>query len=241
MTYDNASFKAIVSINAGAVLPDGEYRFLVCGSTSIVDLSNNALAGGEGDFVFDFIVGDAVTAQGASSGYSLPETGFLPGMVFHLPVQSASKSYHDLGPVWLEIPSLSVALEIVGVPAVEGEWDVTWLSNQAGYLEGTAFPTWAGNTVLTAHVWDANNNPGPFANLKSLKYGDIFYIHAVGQVYTYAVQNSQQVLPNDLGVLGHSDYDRVTLLTCESYSKEGDAYKYRRAVEAVLVDVAPEK
>lgn len=243
VTYDNSSFKATVSINGGAILPDGEYHLLVCGSTSIVDLSNNALAGGEGDFVFDFIVGDAdaVALPGGAPGFSLPETGFFPGMVSHLLIQPASKGYHDLGPVWLEIPSQSVALEIVGVPVVDGEWDVTWLSNQAGYLEGTAFPTWAGNTVLTAHVWDANNNPGPFSKLKSLKYGDVFYIHAFGQVYTYAVQNSQQVLPNDLGVLGHSDYDRVTLLTCESYSKEGDGYKYRRAVVAVLVDVAPEK
>lgn len=248
VAYDNSSFKATVSINGGAVLPDGKYRFLVCGTTSIVDLSDNSLAGAV-DFSFDFIVGDAdadadaiaVAVSGGAPGFSLPETGFLPGMVFHLPIQPASKEYNDLGAVWLEIPSLAVELPIIGVPVVEGEWDVTWLSNQAGYLEGTAFPTWAGNTVLTAHVWDANNNPGPFSKLKSLKYGDVFYIHAFGQVYTYAVQNSQQVLPNDLGVLGHSDYDRVTLLTCESYSKEGDGYKYRRAVTAVLVDVGPEK
>jgi len=112
---------------------------------------------------------------------------------------------------------------------------------QVGWLEGTAFPTWAGNTALTAHVWDAWNQPGPFFELKKLQYGDRFYIHAWGQLHTYEVRDSLKVYPSSLGVLGHSDYDVVTLLTCESYSRWMDEYRYRRAVKAVLVDVAPDK
>ena len=54
--------------------------------------------------------------------------------------------------IYLEIPKLGVYTEIVGIPYTESGWDVTWLWKQAGYLQGTAFPTWKGNTVLTSHV-----------------------------------------------------------------------------------------
>ena len=69
----------------------------------------------------------------------------------------------------LQIPALDQEMRIVGVPNTSSGWDVSWLGDDAGYLYGSAFPTWEGNTVLSAHVWDANNNPGPFANLKDLR------------------------------------------------------------------------
>ena len=73
---------------------------------------------------------------------------------------------------------LGMSMSIVGVPQSDSGWDVTWLGNSAGYLAGSAFPTWAGNTVITGHVWDAFNCPGAFAELKSLGYGDQVQIHA---------------------------------------------------------------
>ncbi len=135
---------------------------------------------------------------------------------------------------------MDVEMPIVGVRITDGDWDTTWLTDQAGWLEGTAFPTWTGNTALTAHVWDAWNQPGPFFGLKELLFGDRFYIHAWGQVYTYEVRDSLMVSPHNLSVLGHSEYDVVTLLTCESYSPWRGEYRYRRAVKAVLIDISPE-
>lgn len=170
---------------------------------------------------------------------TLPATGFAP-IANDLPIQPVEKAYTYLGQLWLEIPKIDVQMPIVGVPVSNDGWDVTWLGDNAGYLSGTAFPTWAGNTALTGHVWGANNTPGPFANLSELQHGDRFYIHAFGLVYTYEVRSTEKVYTSDLSVLGHSDYDIVTLLTCESWSFWMGEYRYRRAVQAVLMDISIE-
>jgi LPXTG-site transpeptidase (sortase) family protein len=228
VSYDTDTSTATVTVNGGAPLPRGDYRVFVCGTTSIVDISGNALLDGS-DYVFDFSVVDM-----------LPATGFAPGVMTTLPTQPDARTYTAYASLWLELPSLGVALPIVGVPKVDGRWDVRWLGDRAGYLQGTAFPTWAGNTGLTAHVWDADNKPGPFAGLKHLSYGDVVCIHAWGQVYTYAVRANTRVHPNSMVPLEHEVYDWVTLLTCEGYGEASDAYHFRRVVRAVLVNVQPE-
>jgi LPXTG-site transpeptidase (sortase) family protein len=140
----------------------------------------------------------------------------------------------------LEIPKLDVNIPIVGVPLTSEGWDVTWLGDKAGYLETTAFPTVAGNTAITAHVFDVNNNPGPFAALDDLQYGDQVIVHAWGQAHVYEVRSTSLVRESSMGVLSHEDYDWVTLLTCEDYSETLDTYRFRRAVRAVLVEVVAE-
>ncbi|MBC8506384.1 MAG: sortase [Anaerolineales bacterium] len=137
----------------------------------------------------------------------------------------------------LAIPALSLELPIVGVPFTEHGWDVTWLGDRAGYLEGTAFPTWAGNTAITAHVWDADNQPGPFIDLHTLKHGDWVEIHAFGKRYIYEVRDNILVAPDDLNTLAHSDFNILTLITCEGFSSSGAEYRYRRIVQAVLIKV----
>jgi LPXTG-site transpeptidase (sortase) family protein len=137
----------------------------------------------------------------------------------------------------LEIPSLDLSLPIVGVPLVNAQWDVTWLGESAGYLYGTSFPTWIGNSVLTAHVWNADNSAGPFYTLRTLGYGDQFYIHAFGSTYVYQVRSNRRVTESNLDVMKDSEYSLVTLLTCEQFNETTGEYAYRRAVEAVLVDV----
>ena len=168
----------------------------------------------------------------------LPDTGFVPGQVSQLPVQPASREYQILGGIWLEVPSLDIRTSLVGVPAVDGEWDVTWLGNQAGYLMGSALPTWSGNTVITGHVWNADNQPGIFVDLKNLKYGEQIRIYAWGEVYIYQVVNNRRISPyTTSAVFEHKDRDWVTLLTCEDYGEYWGDYGYRRVVQAVLVDV----
>jgi LPXTG-site transpeptidase (sortase) family protein len=96
--------------------------------------------------------------------------------------------------------------------------------------------------VLTGHVWDALNKPGPFAQLKSLKYGDQVKIHAFGMVYEYEIRTSQIVNPVNLSsVFKHEDKSWVTLVTCEDYKEKSKTYSYRRMVRAVLVSVQTEK
>lgn len=168
----------------------------------------------------------------------LPDTGFVPGQITVLDMQPAEKLYQHLGGMILEIPAIDVMTEIVGVPSVNGEWDVSWLGNSAGYLSGTAFPTWKGNTVITGHVWNSYNQPSVFVDLKELAYGDLIKIYAWGQVYTYKVQNNRLVSPYvPKSLLESKELDWVTIFTCEDYQPFRDRYTYRRMVQAVLISV----
>ena len=167
----------------------------------------------------------------------LPATGFAPDQITERMPQPEEKSYAAYGDMRLEIPKIHVDIPIVGVPKLASGWDLSWLNGEAGYLAGTAFPTWEGNTALTAHVYDADGNPGPFAQLSSLQYGDRFTIRHLGLRYTYEVRSVRQVAPDDLRVLSHETYDWVTLLTCKGYDEDSGLYALRTAVRAVLVIV----
>ena len=156
-----------------------------------------------------------------------------------LGVQPSELDYKQQADLWLEIPKLGVEASIVGVPKVSGEWDVRWLGDMAGWLESTAFPTWEGNTVITAHVWDVFDTPGVFADLKSMAFGDQFSIHFGDSEYIYEVRENYVVYADDRSVFDHSETDIVTLMTCEGYSKTMDGYLYRRIVSTVLVDIRP--
>lgn len=167
----------------------------------------------------------------------LPRTGFTPGVVTALPDQPAAKLYAP-SELTLRIPKMNQTLSIVGIPKSGKNWDVTWLDpHQAGYLEESAYPTWDGNSVITAHVWDAYNNPGPFAGLKDLVYGDRFTIEAYGMTYTYEVRESERVSATAVDrVMTPKTGSWITLLTCEQYNETTDKYAFRRMVRAVLVE-----
>jgi len=165
----------------------------------------------------------------------LPSTGFAPGEYTVLPEQPLELQYQALGNLWLEVPSLGIKQAIVGVPLAEEEWDLTWLSNQIGYLEGTAFPSWVGNSALTAHVYNADGTAGPFVNLNTLKWGDKIILHAYGSVYTYEVRDVLRVAPDDFTPLQHEDLSWLTLLTCQGYNASEGSYDWRVAVRAVLI------
>lgn len=264
VAYDNnggtGPFVATLSVNGGLPLSNGTYRLYACGTTSIYNLFGIPLAGNgnpETDFVRNFFVlfpGGGGGGQGGGGGNNrgrnnltlsnglIPLTGFAPGRVTSLPVQPESSQYQTFPNIRLEIPSLGLNMPIVGIQQTASGWDLTWLNNNAGYLDGTAFPTWVGNTVLTAHVLDATNAPGPFANLKDLKNGDLVYIHAFGLTYVYRVETSAAIAPTDTAaVFNHEDYNWLTLVTCENYVTSQEKYASRRVVKAVLISVIPKK
>ena len=222
---------ATLALNGGVDLPPGEYRLLVCGTTSIVDLNGIPLAG---DGVTS---GTDLERSFTVAAAELPETGFPQDVVTVLPAQPAEKAYADTE-MLLEIPALDVSAPIVGVPLMVDGWDVSWLGQSAGYLDGSAFPTWEGNTVITGHVWDNNNNPGVFSDLKALQYGDLVEIEAWGQTYVYEVRENNLVRMSSFNsVMKTEELDWVTLITCEDYNEATGMYTYRRVVRAVLIEV----
>jgi LPXTG-site transpeptidase (sortase) family protein len=174
------------------------------------------------------------TTSGTAS--ELPGTGFAPDRVTALPSQPASLAYANSDLV-LEVPALKISIPIMGVPLGKKTWDITWLGSRAGYLEGTAFPTLPGNSVLTGHVYMANGKPGPFLGLDQLQWGDEITIRAFGSRYTYSLRSVEQVSPNNLSPLKHKDGTWITLLTCKGYNEATGTYSNRIAVQAVLVKV----
>ncbi|MGB8982758.1 MAG: sortase, partial [Anaerolineales bacterium] len=225
-------FVATAQLNNGIALPNGRYLLFLCGMTSIVDVAGNPLNNGADERVaFTVLI-----AAGQN-----PQTGFAPGVVTLLPEQPADKAYTDLGSLWIEIPSLSMKTGITGVPLNPDGWDVTWLHWQVGWLEGTAYPTWEGNTVLTAHGYTADGEAGPFARLKELSYGQTVVIHLGGMKYTYAVRTNLLISPqNTYWLTRHEELDWITLITCQQYDANTKSYRYRRVVRAVLVSVEQE-
>ncbi|MGB8982551.1 MAG: Ig-like domain repeat protein, partial [Anaerolineales bacterium] len=238
VTYDNhgdsGPFVATLQINGGVPLSNGRYQLFLCGSTSIVDLAGNGLNDNRDESViFNVLALDSLKRP--------PQTGFAPGVVTLLPEQPADKAYTDLEELWLEIPRLNLKTGITGVPLKPDGWDVTWLNWQVGWLEGTAYPTWQGNTVLTAHGYTADGEAGPFARLKELSYGETIVIHLSGMKYTYAVRTNLLTSSNNTYWLTkHEQLDWITLVTCQQYDANTRSYRYRRVVRAVLVSVEKE-
>jgi len=262
VTYDQNTHVATFTVNGGLPLSNGQYRLFVCGTTSIVDPVDNTLAlvgnnGSGTDFTRTFSMniqggggggnggggnngGNSTTSTASTIATGLiPVTGFAPNRVTNLPPQPESAAYQSTGGMTIEIPSLGVNVPIVGVNQTKaGGWDLTWLGNNVGYLNGTAYPTWSGNTVLTAHVNDAANAPGPFAYINELKSGDRIYIHVDGTTFVYQVELTTVVSPyNKTSVFEHEEYSWLTLVTCENYVEKFSRYTSRRIVKAVLISV----
>ena len=190
---------------------------------------------------------DAGDKIGSGQGYAykltsveLPETGFAPGRLTAITAQPASKVYADLGELWLEIPRLEVETSIIGVPEIGNGWDTAWLGVSAGYLQGTAFPTWRGNSAIAGHKVLPDGEAGPFAELHRLVYGDRIVIHGWGQQYLYEVRTMERVQPQDLSVLQHEELPWLTLITCRDFDESTGLYPWRTIVRAVQVDITDE-
>jgi LPXTG-site transpeptidase (sortase) family protein len=184
----------------------------------------------------DYRVNSSVTLREPA----LPATGFAPGVTTVLPTQPSDQMYTSLGDMWLEIPALKLTMPILGIPATTDGWDLTWLSDQAGYLEGTTYPSQVGTTGITGHVYLADGTPGPFLHLGDLRYGNQVILHANGQRYIFEVRTNQIVRPSDTSVFRNDGYTWMTLITCKEYDESTNTYRRRIAVRAVLVKVEDE-
>jgi len=168
----------------------------------------------------------------------LPDTGFKPG-AYTRRERGKMIAFSPSDGIRLQIPSLGVNADVVGVPLTNSRWEVEWLGDDVGYLEGTAYPTWIGNSVLTGHVYDHQGHPGVFSGLSTLSYGQRVVISAWGQDYIYEVRESRQAPADEISLLSDTGdgYDWLTLITCKGYDEQLDEYRWRHVVRAVLVKV----
>jgi LPXTG-site transpeptidase (sortase) family protein len=205
--------------------------------TSPDPLPNNSssvtlqIAGGGGD--------DGGGGGERLTGFIPVTAGFAPGRVTDLSGLPVTR-YHTLPNVTLEIPALKLELPVVGVPMKNKTWDVNWLLNQAGWLEGSAFPSFSGNSILTSHVTLPYGQPGPFADLHKLKEGDKIFVHAFGDLFIYEIKSVRKLNPNHPSILRHEDKPSLTLLTCADYYEKTESYLNQVVVKAVLVHSQPD-
>jgi sortase A len=115
----------------------------------------------------------------------------------------------------------------LNVMVLEGT-DPWTLNRAAGHIEGTALPGRTGNVGISAH------RDGYFRNLGSIGPGDEISIVTTENTYTYAVQSTEIVNPENVEVLSSSDQPVLTLVTCFPFYFVGDAPQ-RFIVKAQLV------
>ncbi len=234
-----------ITIDFGTVTPSDTYTITITtvvnnlgtppGGTNTADISTSSPES-DTDNNSDSV---PITIFIPSTPAMAPETGFAPNRRTTIPLQPASKIYETYGEMRLEIPALSVDMSVVGITMDPEGWDVTWLGDQAGYLAGTAFPTWIGNSVITGHSTLRSGVDGPFAQLQKLEYGDQVVITAWGLRYIYEVREEDLVRPTDPSIFRHEERSWVTLLTCESWDERTETYLMRRLVRAVLMEIEP--
>jgi LPXTG-site transpeptidase (sortase) family protein len=168
-----------------------------------------------------------------------PDTGFAPNRVTINPEKPKSFVYQDLDEVRLQIPNLRVDVPIVGIPYTK-DWNITWLSNKAGWLEGTSYMGGVGNSVLVGHNYLPSGSKGPFINLSWLKKNDLIYVQQGNQVLVYKVKFVGEVNPDSALIFQHETTSTLTLVTCKDYNEQTDNYNKRIVVRAILAEVRPE-
>jgi LPXTG-site transpeptidase (sortase) family protein len=220
----------IIPITAPTQNSDSE-SIPITTSGSALQPPNNANPDKFQDFEIPVIGG-----SGNGGQFSLvPTTGFPPGVISRIRTE-ISLTLNKNTPS-LVIPSLDVNIPIYGVELRNGTWDVSWLWDQAGWLEGTAYPTSNGNSAITAHVVTADGEDGPFARLKFLTSDDYVFIVNSGYRYIYKVDSINYIKPDDVSVLSPEENSWLTLITCDSYDEQTKEYLLRVVVRTKLVEI----
>ena len=112
----------------------------------------------------------------------------------------------------IDIPKIGVYL-----PVRHGT-EAETLERAVGHVVGTSLPVGGAGThaVLSAHSGMASAKL--FSDIDQLAKGDAFYIHVLGEVLAYEVDQIATVLPSDTSLLQIEDgQDLVTLVTCTPF------------------------
>ena len=112
----------------------------------------------------------------------------------------------------VEIPGQDIYLPIYHGTSAES------LEKGAGHLKNSSLPVGGKGThaVISGHT--ALPTAEMFNDLSEVEEGDVFYIHVLGQILAYEVDQIKIVLPEDISdLLIHREEDYVTLVTCTPY------------------------
>ena len=113
---------------------------------------------------------------------------------------------------YVDIPKIGAYL-----PVQHGT-EADTLEKSVGHVVGTSLPVGGSSThaVLSAHSGMASSKL--FSDIDQLAEGDMFYIHVLGEVLAYEVDDINTVLPTDTRLLQIEEgKDYVTLVTCTPF------------------------
>ena len=111
----------------------------------------------------------------------------------------------------LEIPQLKLKTPIVD------DDDTASLLHGAGHIRGTAMPGGLGNFVIAAH------RDTYFRPLAGIRKGMAMRVVTPTATYTYIVDSTKIVNPEDVYVLDTGDVPQMTLITCYPFHYIGAA------------------
>jgi sortase A len=127
----------------------------------------------------------------------------------------------------IEIPRLRVSA------IIKAGSDARTLQLAVGHIPGTALPGEGGNMGLAGH------RDTFFRRLKDIQADDEIRVTTPAGVYTYRVERTDVVQPEDVWVLDATEHPALTLVTCYPFSYVGSAPQ-RFIVRAQLEPGQPE-
>lgn len=165
--------------------------------------------------------------------YGLPATGFSSLFTNTSPEQPMALNYEPVR-LRLQIPTLSLETELVTVPLMNDTWQVEWLGNRAGLLEGSALPG-EEYSFIAAHNTLNSEEYGPFALLSTMAPNDLITVNnedstmKLFRVYANELIGADDV--QKLEKIAEQEADSLVLITCENESADS-GYLDRRVIFA---------
>ena len=141
----------------------------------------------------------------------------------------------------LIIPSLGINRVIRTVSVVEGQWDISQVASDFGWLQTTGeYPGDDQGMTFVGHVtrpWP--EIAGPLAKMAFMKPGDEIIYRKDGTDYVYALEKFLKVDPQSVESLYVPDGDVLSLATCSTWNYVNFDYDERLIARARLIRTEP--
>ena len=134
-----------------------------------------------------------------------------------------SKNEESSEPVSLEAINGYTPIAIMEIPSIKLKQPVVdgitedVIKYFLGRFPNSAMPGEVGNFAVAGHR--VSDFTDAFINLYKVKVGDKVIVTTKDGIYTYEVDSSFIVDPDQVEVLDESDYEKITLITCTIGSK----------------------
>ena len=147
-----------------------------------------------------------------------------------LPVADGGRTLH--------IPALDVHVPVTTFPLGESTWEISPWERNAGQLAHLGWIDTTMNIVIAAHSQYPSGAPGVFAELHTLRPGDVIFVRDANRQRAYIVREIETVDYRDLTPLYPTTDNRLTLITCSipSYVAAQNLYYERVVVIAYAAD-----